>query len=348
MRRPVQVALAIVAIVIATWLITSKIRRQPAKAPTDNTARAVPAASGSPTSTASSHGPMNAQIDLSSLSRTEVETEVNRRDAQDSKWEWKMPIRFYGKIIDDNSAPVPGARVHFQWTDLSGKGTTEADTATDQHGLFQLDDVHGKRLLVRVGKPGYYSSDPRNRLSFEFANPFEEIYYQPNPTTPVLFYLRKQRPGVELIAKSLEVVLPGDGTAAKIRLETGLIASDGQLEVKAWKPWPPRPMSPSYDWKVTLALTDGGFVESVEEFAFEAPDAGYTPSFAIDMAASAKDIWKVSTQATLYFSYGSPKKYGRLTLRTEGNSRYIFIDYVVNPSGSRNLEQGNTRSSPAR
>jgi hypothetical protein len=36
--------------------------------------------------------------------------------------------------------------------------------------------------------------------------------------------------------------------------------------------------------------------------------------------------------------YGNPKKYGRLTLRTDGASRYIFIDYFLNPSGSRNLE----------
>jgi hypothetical protein len=90
---------------------------------------------------------------------------------------------------------------------------------------------------------------------------------------------------------------------------------------------------------------NGGFVESAEEFAFEAPDAGYTSSFDIDMVASAKDNWKVSAERTLYFSYGESKKYGRLSLRTDGNSRYIFIDYVVNPSGSRNLEEGAPRSS---
>lgn len=338
MRRLVQITLGVAAIAIATWLIMSKIRRQPAKTSAADTARAVQAASGSPVSTASSHGPINAQIDVNALSKSEIETEVNRRDAQDSKWEWKMPIRFYGRVVDENQQPVGDAKVHFQWTDLSGNGTTEADTATDQQGLFQVDNVQGKRLLVRVSKPGYYPSDPRNRLSFEFANPFEEIYYQPKSTAPVLFYLRKQRAGAELIAKSVEVVLPGDGTAATIRLETGSTAAAGELEVRAWKPWPPRPMSPPYDWKVTLALTNGGFVESVEELAFEAPESGYTPSFVIDMAANAKDNWKVSVAKTLYFSYGAPKRYGRLSLRTDGNSRYIFVDYVVNPLGSRKME----------
>jgi hypothetical protein len=345
MRRPGVVALAIMAVVTGAWLITSASRRKPVNQPTSGAARALPTTFGP---SASPPGLLNAQVDVGSLSRSEVEAEVKRRDAQDSKWEWKMPIQFYGKVIDDNSEPVPGARVHFQWTDLSGNGTSDADTITDQQGLFHLNDAQGKRLLVHVSKPGYYPSAARNRRSFEFANPFEEIYYQPKATTPVLFHLREQRPVAELIRRSAEVVLPGDGSAAKICLETGLTASDGQLEVKAWKPWPPRPMSPPYDWKVKLTIADGGFVESAEEFPFNAPDARYTPSFEIDMLASATDKWKVSGERTLYFSYGAPVKYGHLSLRTDGNSRYIFIDYVLNPSGSRNLEDGPPRPSSLR
>ena len=98
-------------------------------------------------------------------------------------------------------------------------------------------------------------------------------------------------------------------------------------------------MSPHYDWKVTLAIPDGGFVEAHEEFAFEAPETVYEPTFEINMPASLGDVWKVSAEKTLYFTYGNPKKYGRLNLRTDGNSRYVFIDYVLNPSGSRNLEE---------
>jgi len=33
-----------------------------------------------------------------------------------------------------------------------------------------------------------------------------------------------------------------------------------------------------------------------------------------------------------------------LTLRIGGNSRYIFINYVLNPSGSRNLEEATAAS----
>jgi hypothetical protein len=57
------------------------------------------------------------------------------------------------------------------------------------------------------------------------------------------------------------------------------------------------------------------------------------------MPASAGDSWSVSAEKTLYFAFGEAKKYGRLHFRTDGASRYIFIDYVFNPSGSKNLEE---------
>jgi hypothetical protein len=276
------------------------------------------------------------QIDIGTLSKEEVSAEVRRRDLEDSKWEWKIPIRFFGRVVDENLTPIPGATIHFQWTDLSSHGTSDVGTSSDENGFFSLNDVEGKRLLVRVIKEGYYSSQ-QNRLSFEFANPFEETYHQPVQDKPVLFHLQKKGEGEGLVKKSVEILLPGDGSSAKVDFNTGKISSGGQLEVRASKPWPPRPMSPRYDWEVALAIGDGGFVEAREEFAFEPPETGYQNSFVVSMPAMAAD-WNVSANKTLYFVFGEPKKYGRLNFRTDGNSRYVFIDYVLNPSGSRNLE----------
>src|SRR5205823_2698050 len=97
------------------------------------------------------------------------------------------------------------------------------------------------------------------------------------------------------------------------------------------------------DWKVALTINGGGgFVEAPQEFAFEAPEAAYNPLFTIDMSASRGNHWNVSAEKTLYFRFGEPQKYGRLNFRTDGNSRYVFIDYVLNPSGSRNLEEASS------
>lgn len=141
----------------------------------------------------------------------------------------------------------------------------------------------------------------------------------------------------------MEIVLPGDGSATKIKLETGKPAPEGELEVRAWKPWPPRPMSPAYDWKVTFRLASGGFVETHEDFAFEAPEAGYEEEYIVDMAAASGKNWKVFAERTMYFAFGEPKRYGRVAMRTDGNSRYIFLDYIINRSGSRDLEAASPR-----
>jgi hypothetical protein len=278
------------------------------------------------------------QIDAASSSQEQMAAEVKKRDLADQKWEWRVPIRFYGEAVDEDQQPVANADVHFQWTNLSAKGTTDANVKTDGQGKFSLENVEGKRLLVRVSKPGYYSSDLRNRLSYEYANPFEEGFHQPNIDKPVLFHLRKQGSPGDLIKKSAEIVLPGDGSAARIRLETGKVEANGELKVEAWKPWPPRPMSPAYDWKVALTIPTGGFIDAIEEFPFEAPQVGYEQTYIVDMPANAEASWKVSAERTLYFAFGEPKKYGRISLRTDGNSRYVFIDYVINRSGGRNLE----------
>jgi len=279
----------------------------------------------------------NEQIAVDSLSQAEIGAEVTRRDRSDPKWEWKVPIQFYGKVVDENLSPVRDAKVHFQWTDLS-HGTSEADSVSDGQGNFSLSGVQGKRLLVRVTKLGYDDSSS-NEGSFEFANPFEEIYYRPSKAKPVLFYLRRKGEGAQLIKKSIQVILPGDGSGANVDLATGRVSASGQLEVHAWKPWPPRPLLPHYHWNVTFAIPDGGLVEATEQFAFEAPEAGYKPSFEFNMPADAGDGWKIEVEKTFYFSYGQPRRYGRLNFRTDGHSRYIFINYVLNPSGSRNLEE---------
>jgi hypothetical protein len=281
------------------------------------------------------------QIDTASLSKEDVRSEVRRRDAQDGKWEWKIPIKFYGKAINGKGQPVPGADVQFQWTNLSAKGTEERRVETDPQGMFSIDNVAGKRLVVRVSKSGYYASDSRNRFSFEYANPFEEIFYRPNPNTPVLFYLREQTPAADVTSRSVEMVVSGDGTPLKLDLLNGKISIRGQLEVQAWKPWPPRPMEPPYEWKVLLVILGGGFFETHEDFAFEAPETGYEEPYVIDMSPRLGNLWKVSAERSLYFAFGEPKKYGRMSVRTDGGSRYVFLDYVINQSGGRNLENAN-------
>ena len=85
-------------------------------------------------------------------------------------------------------------------------------------------------------------------------------------------------------------------------------------------------------------------MEAPAEFAFEAPEAVYSQPFEVSMPASAGSAWSVSAEKTVYFAFGQPRKYGRMHFRTDGASRYVFIDYAFNPSGSKNLEDASGAS----
>ena len=261
------------------------------------------------------------------------------RREHDKEADWKIPIRFYGRVVDQDMQPVSGAAVHFQWTDLSKSGTSQSDTLTDRNGDFSLIGVSGKNLGVYVTKQGYYTPEKVKASAFEYADPGESNYYEPDPNSPVLFRLRKKGQGAQLVKKTIELTVPSDGNRTNVDIDTGKVSANGELQIQAWKPWPPRPLSPHYDWKVSFLISNGGFVEAPAEFAFEAPEAVYSQPFEVNMSAKAGDAWSASAEKTLYFAFGEPRKYGRLHFRTDGASRFVFLDYVFNPSGSKNLEE---------
>lgn len=117
----------------------------------------------------------------------------NQQNARDPSFEWKMPIEFYGKIVDQHNKPVEGVKVVFQWTDTSPTGTSERTVYSNSDGSFELVGVQGKRLgLTQIYKDGYYLVTNDMRHSFEYAAFFEENYHQPDAKTPVVFRLRKK------------------------------------------------------------------------------------------------------------------------------------------------------------
>src|ERR1700760_2583116 len=69
---------------------------------------------------------------------------------KDPDWEYKLPISFYGKVVDDSNQPISGVNVAFSWMDLSKEGTTQQNTVSDASGNFSLVGKTGKSLTVQV------------------------------------------------------------------------------------------------------------------------------------------------------------------------------------------------------
>src|SRR5262249_33218819 len=149
--------------------------------------------------------------------------DYTRNSMADPQYDWKQPINFYGKVVDENDVPVPDVSVNFTWNDLSPTGTSHASATSDENGLFSLTGQHGKRLSVTASKPGYYSAGDARAASFEYANPADGLF-TPDPNNPVLLHLRKRGVGVDLITSRygmksyFGVTAPMDGTTVRVDL----------------------------------------------------------------------------------------------------------------------------------
>lgn len=255
----------------------------------------------------------------------------------DDVYEWKMPINFYGRVLNANELPIAGAKVHFQWSDISDSGASSTETVSDASGRFELTGKQGNGLTVRIAKDGYYTPRKIEPARFENARFWDVHYYEPNPSDPVLFHLRKKGEGEHLVHQRVKVRLSSPGVPTRFDLfNEGRISPQGQLEVAAVtnaERYPPR----VYDWWATVAVPAGGLLEFTEEFPFEAPEAGYVPRVEFKMPAAAPD-WRPLLAKDYFIRFGNPPKYGRVEVNLDGASQSVILEYWVNPSGSPNLE----------
>lgn len=293
------------------------------------------------------------QLSLKTQSREAATASYLESVLRDPQYQWRIPIRFYGRVVDQNDEPIHGATIHFEWTDLSTKGTSEATKLSDSQGLFSLTGVQGKFLGVRVEKDGYYR--PGNSVGivgFEYANPAEGWFYEPDADRPVVFRLRKKGESQPLVARSTKLNLTGHGATATIDLFTGKASPvGGQLQVTVWKPTITAEQINSgtgfpYDWRIQVNVKGGGLIEHNDVFALEAPESGYRSDFAAELHPANGASADVTLDKEFYFYFGQPRRYGRFRLRTDGDRPKVLIDYWLNPTGSRNLEYDPNQSAP--
>jgi hypothetical protein len=257
----------------------------------------------------------------------------------DPDFDWKTPIEFYGKVVDERGVPVREAGVQFMWTDLSTEGTSTRETSSDSQGLFSLSGVRGKRLVVTsVTKDGYYTSARSNRFSFEYANPHEINYHVPDPRDPVIFHLWKKGVADPLVHRYIKLPLKRDGQPVRLDLDVGQPKATGQLEIRAWNEGSVDPVTRRFDWWMSLSVAGGGLIETDEEFAFLAPEQGYVESKTYEFLAASPEDWKPGLTKQFIIAFDSPRKYARMNLRVQGQGSMCYIDFWSNPSGSRVLE----------
>lgn len=261
----------------------------------------------------------------------------------DPSFEWKMPIDFYGRVIDQDNRPLPGATIQFTWNDTSARGTSKAETMADATGRFSLVGPKGKALTVNVFKNGYHTSGGRGGRGFEYAAFFEGNFHRPDRERPVIFRLTKKLDPEPLIARHVSEDLSYDGGAYYYDLQRGTVDRDvpASESLKFSFERSQSPQGKSFDWKVQVEAVNGNLQETKDEFAQLAPEDGYAAVWQDSSVATAQPFRR-SAQARFYVHTGD-NRYARVDVElVHPNERNlgpnVTISSFLNPSGSHNLE----------
>jgi len=269
--------------------------------------------------------------------RNEQRLKQMQADREHAMDDWRTPIAFYGKVVDQTTNAVPNAQVDFGCNDLSKDGTSNYHTNSDGNGLFSITGIAGKLLSVNVTKAGYYSSKQDNAY-FTYAG--ANTNFTPDAQNPVVFYLRKKGLADPMIRFKKDFLIPKDGTPVEIDLTSSKMALEGTsvLRVESWTSDQGKRSGEQYDWKCRVSVIGGGIQPYSEEFPFSAPDSGYEASDEIDMTAKPAEEWQTDVTRH-YFVRTQAGKFGRLVLRMlAGGAHFCVIESYFNPSGSSNLE----------
>jgi hypothetical protein len=269
----------------------------------------------------------------------------NRMDKIDPSFEWKMPINFYGRVVDQDNLPVPNAKIRYGWNDV--EGSHEQYTTSDTKGLIRIEGLKGKRLSVDVSKDGYHSST-RGLQSFEYAAFFEPIYHRPDPENPVTFRLVKKLEAEPIISKRAAERV-GYDQPSYYDLERGGLTQQ-QPAGAALKLTFERSESPQgqpFDWKWKVEAVNGVLMETKDEFAQVAPEEGYAPAWESSQKAT-DQAFRKNGQARFYIRTAD-NRFARVDVElahpnSRGMGPRLTINSFLNPSGSRNLEYYSIRS----
>jgi hypothetical protein len=255
--------------------------------------------------------------------------------------EYSRPFLFYGKVVDQDGAPVQGATATFQWANAKGDGQY-ASAISDTLGLFSLKDQKGYKLLITVSKIGYYTPDSEKLTTVAYGDELGHETFKADLNHPIVFHLRKKGIGVDLITSQhgmspdFSIHIPRDGTPIKVDFMKRQVGDNGQMiisedkpEYKNWKQ--------ATNWWFRLEIPSGGFVEENDEFPFEASASGYQPVVEFNFQRG-QTAWIENLKKNYYIKFGNPPLYGRLQIETGISYGGSILTYAINPDGSRNLE----------
>lgn len=256
-------------------------------------------------------------------------------DKHDPQFQWRTPLSFYGRVVDQHSQPVANARVWLAWNDT--KGTQEKKIESREDGRFELTNEMGKALSVQVGKDGYKGFSSSNQ-GFEFSEFWNPTYYVPDKENPVIFRLWKLEEAEPMYFWSKLKKMTVDGQKVWFDTKTGTFGASGDVafSTKRGTSYAPR----QFDWSLAIeAAPGGGIALRSEELMFEAPEGGYQQSWSQDIGG--KDEFYSISKTVKFYLKTPDGKYAAVQADIAHMGvpeAEVNVLAYVNPSGSRNLQ----------
>lgn len=260
----------------------------------------------------------------------------------DPLYDWKRPLVFYGKAVDEAGRPVVGANIRFEWNTLNNSNEVQSateDRESDAQGSFFLAGRTGNPLSVTVSKEGYYTPTAENLRTFQYAVPYEALF-TPDPANPVVYHLHKKGAAEPLIhvQKLFGFRVNGPVQYLDLLQSKNSLAPPGDLTVRFTR----GAITPEnkYNWAVAIGVPDGGILETNQVFTFTAPADGYQPALEIRYTTNSPG-WVAQAKRSFFLKSRNGGVFGRIEatfIPFYQDNAAIDLEYFANPNASRNLE----------
>ncbi len=255
-----------------------------------------------------------------------------------------VPIKFYGKIIDQDGYPLAGVSIkgvvlHIKVVVPAPFGDEDQiipiDQKTDLEGRFLIQGVAGRSLQIESIQADGYEVEPDN-CPHSFG-PSIGVY-----ESPVIFKMWNTNIHEQLITGGNKFQIVPDGKPYFIDLTKGEISQTEGGDLRVWIKYPEQTeRGKLYDWSCEIDVINGGLQQGDSYSMFTAPADGYMPTFQLQQQIKGGQRGSIGDKK-FYVMLNNGKKFGRIQIDlvapfNNGIPALIRLSYVINPSGSRTL-----------